>query len=1261
MIRGSFYRGILLPIGLLIGLSLIGSDAPAQESGSGLWHGVERTVRYAPEGRDFVIVNGERRFNRALYGTHTAFRVEAGDLPEFALYMPGMGGNFRFGLIAGDSSKWLIRAQSIRAVYRPGTMIYEIKDPIWGKAVLYMTVLALADAEGLIVKVKRSGDASGRLFCAFGGATGKKFSRDGDIGADPESSFYLRPEYCTGNQYTIAKNNFHFSYGAAQALGGIFPPGALLKVADATRQASPLEMLKSALPAAPAHAQPSAAHQPSAELAPGLSSPALTATLSMEPGQDYYFLIRNAATPADGSKPPEEQFDWYEIRYGKDTTERLQSVPQGSASQSASHTAVLSSGSYAALPGLFGRAEQAREQLADRVQVNTPDPYINTLGGALGIAADAIWEAPSYMHGAVAWRMRLNGWRGPYVADPLGWHDRARMHFSSYALSQITDPNIGPLTPDTALRLARQLERQGTALFSNGYIGRNPGGDIRINHYDMNLVFIDELLDHFFWTGDTAYVRKMWPVLARHLAWEKRNFDRDGDGLYDAYACIWASDALQYSGGGVTHSSAYNYRANAIAAQLAPLIGEDPRPYRLEADKILHAVNDLLWLPAKGWYAEYIDKGDRGARIVHPAAGLWTIYHAIDSRVPDPFQAYQALRYIDTQIPHIPIRAKGLADTSLYTLSTTNWLPYTWSLNNVVMAESLHTALAYWQGGRPEEAWPLWKGALVESMYLGASPGNFQQLSFYDAMRGELYRDFADPIGMAARSLVEGLFGIHPDALQDTLRITPGWPMAWDAASLHIPDIGLEYTRRLNMDLYHIHAVFAKKMCLLLRVRARTDGVGSVTANGRPIAWSAVADPVNGPLLAIVVPSGRSDARADARSDGSPDASSRDRGAEDHAAQPHVAQDYHIAIAWKGDTFDASSSDAISSDTLSASAGFLNIKSGMRLPTYAAGQSLRVNIAKAKIRQVFDPQTALSGISFTDHGLRATVRASEANATFFIRLEQGSFSWWQPFDFHVRRPALAQPAIQNAPVVTGAQYDTIGLTAYFNDRVDRIFRNEYRTPRPASPTLQLPLQGIGNWCYPLVDPVIDDAGLRARAGERNEIILPAGLPLATPGTKGSPNILFTSRWDNFPDSVAIPLKGKASHAYFLLAGSTDPMQSRITNGLIDIRYKDGSADELPLNNPETWWPIEQDYYEDGFAFSVGAPRPLRVYLKTGIVSDKPPGRITIKGFSGTGIDGGAATILDMPLHPGKELDHMVLRTVANDVVIGLMSLTLLRN
>jgi len=121
------------------------------------------------------------------------------------------------------------------------------------------------------------------------------------------------------------------------------------------------------------------------------------------------------------------------------------------------------------------------------------------------------------------------------------------------------------------------------------------------------------------------------------------------------------------------------------------------------------------------------------------------------------------------------------------------------------------------------------------------------------------------------------------------------------------------------------------------------------------------------------------------------------------------------------------------------------------------------------------------------------------------------------------------------------------------------------------------------------------------------------------------------------------------------------MQSHIVNGVIDIRYKDGSTAELKLINPSTWWPIEQDYYEDGFAFTTGAARPLRVYLKTGLISRQREKWTSIKGFSNTAIDGGAATILDLSLDSRKELDRVVLRTVARDVVIGMMSMTLLRN
>jgi hypothetical protein len=62
-----------------------------------------RPLRYVPEGSGFVIRNGKEFFNRPLYST-SAFRVDAGDLPEFSLYLPGHGGNLKLGIVVNEAS-----------------------------------------------------------------------------------------------------------------------------------------------------------------------------------------------------------------------------------------------------------------------------------------------------------------------------------------------------------------------------------------------------------------------------------------------------------------------------------------------------------------------------------------------------------------------------------------------------------------------------------------------------------------------------------------------------------------------------------------------------------------------------------------------------------------------------------------------------------------------------------------------------------------------------------------------------------------------------------------------------------------------------------------------------------------------------------------------------------------------------------------------------------------------------------------------------
>jgi len=1082
--------------------------------------GAQRTLRYTPDGEDFVIVNGDKKFNRALYGAHTGFRVETGDVPEFALYLPRMGGNLSFGIVSGSRVLSLNKAAYIESRYRAGSRIYTIKDPLLGKGCIRITALSMYNADGAVFKIETEnipGNIS--LTWRFGGAADKRFSREGDLGVDPYDSFDLKPEYCVGNVYSINNNAFTLKFGKKEPrqLAGVFPTDSKLSIAN--------------------------------EL------PVLDGKLAFA-GKKVYFM----------------------------------------ALQSSNLNKTLD---YPALADCFAKSEAARVKLASQIKIDTPDPYFNTLGGTLAVAADAIWSGEVWLHGAIGWRMPLNGWRAAYTGDALGWHDRARTHFNAYAASQVKDvPAIYPHpTQDSVMNLARSEKKWGTQMYSNGYICRNPRDDKKMHHYDMNLCYIDELLWHFNWTGDLAYAKQMWPVLTRHLQWEKRNFDPDNDGLYDAYCCIWASDALYYNSGAVTHSSAYNYRANRMAAEIAARIGEDPKPYAAEADKILKALNSRLWIPAKGHWAEYQDF--MGKKKLHESAAVWTIYHAIDSDVQNPFQGYQATRYVDTEIPHIPVVAKGLKDEGYAVVSTTNWMPYSWSINNVAAAEVMHTSLAYWQAGRNEEAFKLLKSSVLDGMYLGSSPGNIGQISFYDAARGECYRDFGDPIGVASRALVQGLFGVIPDAMNGRVLVRPGFPSAWDHASISTPDINFAFKRIDNKETYNVELKFEKQLALDLQVRALSDKINSIKVNGKEVKWTLAESASGYPIIKI---------------------------------SSLAAKNNKVEIAWGG-------------------------KDLLKVPAVVSvsnGLSWSLNLGNS-IKKIYDPQGIIEDAKTSGSIISGKIKAEAGSHTLFALISQGEMEWWMPVNIEVKEESLVTAkAFAN---VNSSTCESVNMDKALNDSVSRIFKNEYLAPRSPYTTLQLPKQGIGEWCHPQETVEINDSGVRSKV--RDGILSTSlGVPFRTPAE--GKNVAFTSLWNNYPDKLEVALTGKASHIYLLTVGTTNHMQSHIVNGIVKVTYNDGSTQVLNLINPENWCPIEQDFFVDGLAFKLKTPRPYRLHLQSGIVSDNLEKELHIKGVYGRNIKGGAGVLLDLPLDKSKELKSLQLTTEANDVIIGLMAVTLQR-
>ena len=424
-------------------------------------------------------------------------------------------------------------------------------------------------------------------------------------------------------------------------------------------------------------------------------------------------------------------------------------------------------------------------------------------------------------------------------------------------------------------------------------------------------------------------------------------------------------------------------------------------------------------------------------------------------------------------------------------------------------AEVMHTALAYFEAGRSEEAYRLMKANIMDQMYYGQSPANFGQVSYYDAARGECYRDFGDCIGISSRTLLQGLFGIVPQALNGVCVIRPGFPVEWKRASVKTPYIEYKYTMEDGRCRYEITQHFRRPLKIVLRQ----------------------------------------------------------------------------------------------------------------------------NLGNGEYRDIEGTSEA--------HQVIETTEACREKTLPSIGKALGEY---RPCGDVVGEPDLSKKFLPYT------------IDKYFNAEVDDIFKNQYLSPRPPYTTLQIPTQGIGEWCHPQLSAEINDSVFRTLI--RDGIFEMAGIPFRTPAE--GPNIVYTSLWDNYPDSVVIPLKGRAEAVCLLMAGSTNHMQSRIDNGLVIVAYADGTTDTLALRNPDNWCPIEQDYYIDGLAFQAAEPRPYRVCLSNGVVGRDLGRELGIEGVYGREIPGGAAQMLRMALNPRKKLRSLTLRTLSNDVVIGLMGVTLER-
>jgi hypothetical protein len=562
---------------------------------------------------------------------------------------------------------------------------------------------------------------------------------------------------------------------------------------------------------------------------------------------------------------------------------------------------------------------------------------------------------------------------------------------------------------------------------------------------------------------------------------------------------------------------------------------------------------------------------------------------------------------------------------------------------------------------------------VLDTMFMGRAPGDVPARSALDPFgANDPSRDDADAIGSLARATVEGLFGVLPDVPAGELLLRPGFPADWDRASLRTPYLAFTFRRQGQADWYFIEPKFSRPLKVRLALHVRGERIQSVQVNGKPAAWTSAADAVGDPQVEVVLePSAKSEIVVNWTGTRTPLAHTAVVAAAGRNFQADFAPAQLVDVNDpQGVLRNPNRSESGLSGAIAGLPGqrtlfvklqqggltwwqpvLLDVRPGLEIVPSPVQDAQRVRF---RIRNnTSSPWDRAAVVDVGGQKSTLVLRIGAMAESGELALPAGSLlPGTHPVRIELGDLGVAEGTVTNWQLNAGTtSLRPVDLTAVFNDEAGKIFRNEYLKPRPERASLALPKQGIGSWADPLRTFAVDDAGLRRVAANGGQFTLPQGLVFRTPAAAGAPNVAFTSRWENYPAEVTVPVSGRANRAYLLLVGSTNPMQSRLDNAEVIVTYRDGSTERLALNNPANWWPVDQDFTADDPVYRANAARPLRIELGTG--------RSYVPGPN-TRPAGGAATVLDLALSPDKNLQSLTLRTLANDVVVGLMAVTLAR-
>jgi hypothetical protein len=509
-----------------------------------------------------------------------------------------------------------------------------------------------------------------------------------------------------------------------------------------------------------------------------------------------------------------------------------------------------------------------------------------------------------------------------------------------------------------------------------------------------------------------------------------------------------------------------------------------------------------------------------------------------------------------------------------------NWVPSIWSVREMWAGDNYQLALAYFQTGLADDGWTLLRGTFPQQLIFGPVPG--------DMGHPAGGTDFNDCNSMFSRAVVEGLFGYRPDYPSGRVVFEPQFPKAWDHASIKTPDVSISYRRDGTGADYQL--ALARPAAIDLELPISTTAVTAVTVNGARARWH-LAPGFGDSILQVDV-------------------------------APSEAVAVHIETENTPGPFPA-----------------VHLSGNV-------GDSVALRTEEGRLVDFHDPQGALQAAHLADGVVTAALSQNAGDHLVFGLVQYGQTQQWRLFKLHIANPRADEAIAQktHVGVSAGARWQTVDMRAQFNGDIRSIYRQKYLSPRPNTCSLRLATDGYSTWEMVLgqTPRPPPDVGLQyvdSLSDGRGNLKLGSGVPMQWTG--GVRNIAFTSLWDNWPRRVEVPIGRSGDAVWFLLCGTTNPMQVRIANAVLRLNYADGAVEKLEIMPPFNFWTlcpmggVDYSYERDGFAL----PRT-------------PP----VTALLGRNC---RAVLLGWNLRPGIALRSVELETLSQEVVIGLMGITLM--